>query len=227
MVWYILGGLGLILLLAGTAASNSASVTGYRSLIRAVSGMDIPGYARQIKEGYFLSGMFDERHVPVIQRQGIKAVISAEILTRVTQEALQAAGIEWVPVMMGASFLHADRIYDVLQRYEPQEILMQCSAGMRTGNIAAFALVVHDGWDIDDALYALVNPAPVDIDGLGVVLAQWGDYAPRNPGDAGVGMYSLSAIGKAGGMGARDDAARAFISTNIEAMRSFTSRVCP
>jgi hypothetical protein len=222
MIWYIVAGAGLALLLAHTVATTSASVTGYRSTIRAVAGIDVEGNARQIKEGYFLTSMIEERHVANIHRQGVRVVISAVNPSDETVAALRRAGIEWVPVPLGSTFLHADTIHATLERYAPERTLIHCQHGVdRTGNIAAFALVTQHDWKVDDALYAVVNPVAADTTGLGQVLDYWDAGAPRSPRFAGVGIYSLAGIGKSGGMKARDDDYRQLISTNIQAMRSY------
>jgi len=211
----ILIGVGLALLISSTQQNSTD-----RALIAPVPGIDVRGNARQVREGYTLSGMIAAENVPNIRRRGIRVVLSAVDPGEPARAALAHAGIEWVPVPLGSTWRHTATLARVASRYRPEEILIHCTHGVdRTGNIAAHYLVTRHGWTVPDALYAVVNQTEEDLLGLGIVLQQYGytDHRRTRYND-GVGIYALRPIGRSGGMKARNEAYRRLISGNIEAV---------
>jgi hypothetical protein len=187
-----------------------------RPQLQALPGCDHRGHARRIQEGYIMSGYIDPENVTCIQNQGVRLILSAYRLSDATKRALQQAGIRDVEVLMSSHFRHADTILRETWRYSPDEILIHCNHGAdRTGNIIAFLLVMRHGWDPDDALYAVVNPATVDLQGLNSVLREFGFPGDKGPNSPGVGIYSLRPMGKSGGMKARSEGYRQMIRENL------------
>ncbi len=179
-----------------------------------------PPASRQMAEGYWLGALFDERHVPALQSYGVEVVLSAVKLSDDTLEALDFAGIEQVYIPIGSTFRHAATIRSTVDRHRADQVFVHCQHGVdRTGAIAAFLLVTRHGWPVSDALYSVVNPGATDVAGLARVLHRFGLTDPREPGDPGVGTYSLTGAGVGyGGMKVRSENYVNLVVTTIEAM---------
>lgn len=91
------------------ALGIKSTVTGKRisemGEVKRVIGLDIPGNARQIPEGYTVSGMISPSSVQIIKRRGIRVVLSAVSPSAQTVDLLRSNGIEWIPVRIGSTFV--------------------------------------------------------------------------------------------------------------------------
>lgn len=189
-----------------------------RTGVVAVEDIDVRGNARRIPEGFILSGRHEAVHVPRIAELGITTIISAvEPSNQVLMERFYS-NIRTILVPISSRFRHPTEILQALD-VPPEQVLIHCEHGVdRTGCIAAFLLVAL-GWSIPDALYAVVNPSPTDVDGLAEVLAQHGIQDRRRESDPRVGIYSLAPLGRSGGLKVRSEGYRELVSTTIDAMR--------
>lgn len=184
----------------------------------------LPPAARQMKEGYWLGAMIGPDDVALLQRIGIRLVLSAVPPDNQTLENLRVAQIQQVSLPMGDTFLHAPRILEMVDRYPPQEILIHCRHGAdRTGAIAAFLLVTRHGWPIADAFYAVLYPSDQDTVGLAEILRNYGMVDHRLPSDPSVGFYSVSATGTSGGLKARNPRYARLVTSTIEAVLTWSA----
>jgi hypothetical protein len=180
---------------------------------------ELPAGVRQLAEGYWLGPLIGPQDVSWLSALGVRVVLSAVEPSPDTLQALSLAGIEVVPVIMGARFRHADLILSVAQSHRPAEMYIHCRHGAdRTGAIAAFLLVVRHGWQIADAFYSVLYPSPQDTAGLADVLAAHGILDTRAPDDPSVGYYSVSAAGGVGGLKARNERYGLLVETTLEAI---------
>lgn len=179
----------------------------------------LPPSARQTREGYWLGAMIGPEDVPTLSRLGIRVVLSAHQPDEETVQLLEDLGIEQVSVPMSDTFQHAETLLEVAERYAPDEIFVHCWHGAdRTGVIAAFLLVIRNGWTIPDAFYSVLAPTPDDAAGLAQILAAYDLPDYRAPGDPSVGFYSVAATGANGGLKAHARGYVQLISTTLDAI---------
>ncbi len=224
----IAAGAALALLLGSSTVRRSIRENVYLPLRQGASAVPQLGNARRMREGYLLGDMIEPQDVPALSNQGIRAVISLARPSSETVASLQRAGITWydVPIYSSLPASRADQIQDVARRFRPNQIFIHCEHGAdRTGNVAAFLLVTRHGWSISDALYAMVNPHPDDVSGLGRILAEKGIRDVRSEGDRNVSIYS----GPRGGMKVRSGGSGGtgyydLVRTTIDQMRRFGAR---
>jgi len=193
--------------------------------VQAVQGLDVPGNARRIPEGYLLSGMLTAGSVPILRREGIRHILSAVTLPDSLQGQIRAEGIEIHPIPIGSTFRNAGTIEAVASRCRPEELLIHCTHGAdRTGAVAAFLLSTRHSWKPAAALWSVLAPTRIDVEGLNLVLGQVGDTDRRSYGATGIGIYSPAAIGKSGGMKTRSENYRRLANSAYGAMIAAGSR---
>lgn len=215
MIWWMLGAVGLI---AYLAAVNTLITGPHNYPAEAVDGVDIRGHARRTREGYILASRHSIGQIPALINEGIQVVVSAVDPGLLVRNVREYAGIRTIDAPMSNTFRHVEDLLQVTE-LDPRSVLIHCEHGVdRTGAIAAFLLVARHGWPIPDALYAVVNPARVDVQGLADVLADYGYQDRRDVSDSRVGGYSLSPLGKSGGLKVRSDGYVNLVSTTIDAM---------
>lgn len=198
------------------AAQLEQLVGSHGMSVRVVRDIDNRGNARRTPEGYIMSGRFGVEHVPAIAAQGIRLILGAVDIDDEIKAALQRHGINWVGVPIGSRWRHGDVIRYWSSEYPADQIMVHCEHGVdRTGNIIAHLLVTEHGWPIDDALFAVVYPHLDQVAALTDILASYG-YAPRQHP---TGTYSLSPIGRVGGMKALGSAYERLIRGNVEELR--------
>jgi len=223
-MWWI-GAIAGGLIAFGLFLRESVAMQGRQTISRVV-GLDIPGNARRVPEGYIVSGMLAPSSVPVLRREGIRLVLSAVELPASLVAQIRAAGIEWIPVPLGATFRHAETIDRETIRQRPERTLIHCTHGAdRSGAILAYLLATQHGWTPSAALWAVLAPTAIDVHGLNVVLSQEDNADRRSLGDPGVGIYSPAAIGKSGGMKTRSADYRELARTTYQAILRTGARV--
>jgi hypothetical protein len=182
---------------------------------------------RQTKEGYWLSPLLAEQDIPQLHQWGVRLVLSATKLPEEALEAIRDRDIHQVDVFMGATFRHADKILQVTEKVDPNQILIHCHHGAdRTGCILTFLLCVRHGWAMPDAFYSVLYKSPLDCSSLAEHL--WKELGVRDrryPEDKTVSFYSHSACGQLGGLKARWENYRKLISSTIAAIRKHNARV--
>lgn len=217
---WILGlGLGGALAWWGCTQEATPRVPRLSRRVQAIQGLDAAGNARRIPEGYVLSGMLSDGSVPILEREGVRHILSAVTMPASLQARIQAAGIEIHPIPLGSTFRHAATILAVSSICRPEELLIHCTHGAdRTGAVVAFLLAAQHGWKPAAALWAVLAPTRIDVEGLNLALGQVGDNDRRSYGAAGIGIYSPTAIGRSGGMKTRSEDYRRLASTAYSAM---------
>ena len=195
----------------------ATGVPNYREPPSAADPQRLPPSARQTREGYWLAAMIGPEDVPNLGRMGIRAVLSAHQPDEFTIQLLEDYGIDQVGVPMSDTFLHADTILEVVDRHDPDEILIHCWHGAdRTGVITAFLLVMRHDWIIQDAFYSVLAPTRTDVIGLAEILATYDLPDPRAHDDPTVGFYSVAATGGNGGLKAHASGYVRLISTTLD-----------
>lgn len=209
MIWSIV--IGIAIALAITHKTTNV----FRPTIQAVIGIDERGHARRIKEGYILSGMFNESHVSRIVQQGVKLVVSLARPSDIAISALERNRILHFPAYLGSRFRYGREIHNIVSQYDPEQVMIHCEHGVdRTGNVTAYLLHAFHDYTIPHALYAVVNPVDSDIQALNSILRNYGFF--ETPVE--IGKYSLRPIGKYGGMKVRGNYGQ-MVEQNIQAMR--------
>ncbi|MBN1947759.1 MAG: tyrosine-protein phosphatase [Bradymonadales bacterium] len=190
--------------------------------------ISFPDGSRQLDQKYWLGAMIEPDEVQALKHMGIRLVLSAVQPHEKTLFLLDAAGIEHVSVPMGRTFRYADRILEAIGGREPSEIFIHCRHGAdRTGVIAAYILVMRHKWPASDALFAVLNPAEEDYNGLRRVLRGFGIQEGRELDDPLVGRYSLVRAGLEGGLKVRNRHYRRLVRSALEQMISPVSTSSP
>ena len=182
-------------------------------------GAGFPKNSRRVPAGYMVGGTPTLESVDVMKNAGIKLIFSLSYNTnniKQLHDKIVASGIEHLNVRMGRSFAKLPRFLSTVKKYKPSEVYIHCEhGGDRSGSMLAFMLVHFQGWDIAEALLAVLNNSTSDLNGLKIVFKEEGIPWTQEQVDNYLSIYSTGT----GGLKARNDDYRKLIRTTVAAMR--------
>lgn len=179
----------------------------------------LPRNTRQVAEGYWLGGIPDGDDIEQLHSRGVRLILSAVRLDRVTRDACERLGVTQAYVRFGSTFRVGPAVLSAIQGYDPDEIFIHCDhGGDRAGAILAYILVLRAEWAPDHALLAVAFPGPNDLRRLIALLEARGLIVTDDEREEYAGIYSGASNGGHGGLKVRGDLYVNLVTTTLDAL---------